>query len=150
MVLAGDIHHLAEALVALQVDGRRGAARVREGAACEVVVDVLLLLLLLVALRVYVFMCVFMCCCICACVYVFVCICVCVFEGAACEVREELGRRRKLVMFLAGHADLGWHYLSNATCLIRPRSSSVCFVVSRITIVCKHIRHFRRAHALDK
>ena len=30
----------------------------------------------------------------------------------------------------------GWHYLSNATCLIRPHSLYVCFVVSRTTISC--------------
>ena len=38
---------------------------------------------------------------------------------------------------------LGWHYLSNATCLIRPRMFYMCFfVVSRITIICHMIRHF--------
>ena len=31
---------------------------------------------------------------------------------------------------------LGWHYLSNATCLMRPHSFYVFFFVSRITILC--------------
>ena len=35
----------------------------------------------------------------------------------------------------------GWHYLSNATCLIRPRLFYACFGVSRITIRCFIIRH---------
>ena len=38
--------------------------------------------------------------------------------------------------------DVGWHYLSNATCLMRPRSFYARFVASRITIVCYIIRHF--------
>ena len=32
--------------------------------------------------------------------------------------------------------ELGWHYLSNATCLIRPHVFYVFFVVSRIAIIC--------------
>ena len=36
---------------------------------------------------------------------------------------------------------MGWHYLSNATCLIRPHLLYACFVVSRI-ISCYIIRHF--------
>ena len=35
----------------------------------------------------------------------------------------------------------GWHYLSNATCVVRPRLSYAFFVVSRITIICYVIRH---------
>ena len=35
---------------------------------------------------------------------------------------------------------LGQHYLSNATCLIRPPLCYVCFVVSRSTIHCCIIR----------
>ena len=30
----------------------------------------------------------------------------------------------------------GRHYLSNATCLVRPRLLYACFVVSRTTIAC--------------
>ena len=30
----------------------------------------------------------------------------------------------------------GWHYLSNAICLIRPRLCYICFFVSRTTIIC--------------
>ena len=37
---------------------------------------------------------------------------------------------------------VGWHYLSNATRLIRHRSCYVLFVVSRSTIICQIIRHF--------
>ena len=35
-----------------------------------------------------------------------------------------------------------WHYLSNATCLIRLHLFYACFVVSRITIICYSIHHF--------
>ena len=47
---------------------------------------------------------------------------------------------------------LGWHYLSNDTCLIRPRLLCAFFVVSRITIISCILRHFRRkqANASDK
>ena len=38
--------------------------------------------------------------------------------------------------------DLGWLYLSNATCLMRPHLCYACFVVSRSTIICYIIRHF--------
>ena len=34
----------------------------------------------------------------------------------------------------------GWHYLSNATCPIRPRLFHACFVESRITILCHMIQ----------
>ena len=41
---------------------------------------------------------------------------------------------------------LGWHYLSDATCLMRPRVFHyVCFVVSRITIMCCIIHHFEES-----
>ena len=36
---------------------------------------------------------------------------------------------------------LGWRYLSDATCLIRPRSFYAPLVVSRITIICYMFRH---------
>ena len=36
----------------------------------------------------------------------------------------------------------GWHYLSNATCLIRHHLLHVLFVASRIIIICYTIRHF--------
>ena len=39
---------------------------------------------------------------------------------------------------------LGWHYLSNASCLIRPRLFYACFVVSRIAILCYIICHYWR------
>ena len=53
-----------------------------------------------------------------------------------------------------GHADdvlndtssylpiLGWHYLSNNACLMRPHLLYACLVVSRIIITCYIIRHF--------
>ena len=31
---------------------------------------------------------------------------------------------------------IGWHYLSNATCLIRPRLFYALFIVSRIIMIC--------------
>ena len=36
---------------------------------------------------------------------------------------------------------LGWLYLSNATCLMRPHLFYACFVAPRITITCYMIRH---------
>ena len=36
---------------------------------------------------------------------------------------------------------LGWHYLSNATCLIRPHLLYALFIVSRVIISCHIIRH---------
>ena len=38
-------------------------------------------------------------------------------------------------------AQIGWHYLSDATCLIRPHSFCMFFVVSMITIMCFMIRN---------
>ena len=35
----------------------------------------------------------------------------------------------------------GWHNLSNPTCLIRPRLCCALCMVSRITIICQHVRH---------
>ena len=45
---------------------------------------------------------------------------------------------------------LGWHYLSNTTCLIRSHSFYASFVVSRITISCRTIRRFWRKRVVDK
>ena len=44
----------------------------------------------------------------------------------------------------------GWHYLSHATCLMRTAAYYARFVVSRIAVIRKSIRHFERTHALDK
>ena len=41
----------------------------------------------------------------------------------------------------ASDASLEWHYLSNATCLIRPHVFYAVFVVSRIPIICNIFRH---------
>ena len=41
-----------------------------------------------------------------------------------------------------GPVDLGWHYLSDATCLMRPRLFYASFVASRITTSCYILRHF--------
>ena len=37
---------------------------------------------------------------------------------------------------------LGWHYLSNATCLMRPRLFYALCIVSKITIICQFARPF--------
>ena len=42
------------------------------------------------------------------------------------------------------HAYGGWHCLSTAPCLLRPRLSSEFFAVSRITVICYMIRYPRR------
>ena len=31
--------------------------------------------------------------------------------------------------------EIGWHYLSNATCLMRPRLFHALYIVSRVTII---------------
>ena len=50
-------------------------------------------------------------------------------------------RRCRLTVRYKGAPKCGWHDLSNATCLIWPRSFYVFFVVSRIVIVCGILRH---------
>ena len=47
-------------------------------------------------------------------------------------------------------AYFGWHYLSKATCLIRPCLCYALFVVSKSTIIRHILRHFWRKPALDK
>ena len=56
---------------------------------------------------------------------------------------EETQRRQQhhLTMMYSVLHIVGWHYLSNATSLIRPRLFYVCFIVSRITIICLIIYH---------
>ena len=48
----------------------------------------------------------------------------------------------------------GWHYLSDATCLMRPRLFYVLFAVSRITVICCNIHHLKKSYVrqvvLDK
>ena len=44
----------------------------------------------------------------------------------------------------------GQHYLSNATCLVRPPLFEELFVVSRVIILCHNICHFVRKHAVDE
>ena len=36
----------------------------------------------------------------------------------------------------------GWHYLSNAICLIRPHAFYAFFVASRTTTICRMIQRF--------
>ena len=45
---------------------------------------------------------------------------------------------------------IGWHYLSNATCLMRPRLFRAFFVPSMSTIMCYILHHCWRTPALDK
>ena len=47
-------------------------------------------------------------------------------------------------------ATIRWHYLSNATCLIRPHLLYVFFVVSRIIIIRYITRSVRRTRVLDR
>ena len=44
----------------------------------------------------------------------------------------------------------GWHYLSKATCRMRPRLLYASFVVSRLAITCCFICHVWRSNVLDK
>ena len=45
---------------------------------------------------------------------------------------------------------IGWHHMSDATCLMRPLLFYAFLVVSRITIIRYTVLHCRRNHALDK
>ena len=74
--------------------------------------------------------------CMCMCVYMHIYIYIYIYR--------EREREREICIHL------GWHYLSNATCLIQPHLFYACFVVSRITTLCYMIRHFRRKPALDE
>ena len=38
--------------------------------------------------------------------------------------------------------DMGWHYLSKATCLTRPHLFYASFVVSRVVVICNMICTF--------
>ena len=60
--------------------------------------------------------------------------------ASASAFRPSLQRKRQRFWYVL--QSLGWHYLSNATCLIRPHLFHALSVVSRITIVCQTIRHF--------
>ena len=53
-------------------------------------------------------------------------------------------------MFMLRLVIFGWHYVSNATCPMRPRLFYTFFVVSRMTMICYTIRQCRRSPALDK
>ena len=90
---------------------------------------------------------------ICMCVYVYICIYVCIYVyiyiyiyilhiyiyiyvcHRATTEAPLLGGYRELIK----GCELGWHYLSNTTCLIRP-PLYVFFVVSRMIIICYIIR----------
>ena len=56
------------------------------------------------------------------------------------QSRQGLGEA-SLWASAAAVAHLGRHYLSNATCLIRPHSFYALFVESRIAIICQILRH---------
>ena len=55
-----------------------------------------------------------------------------------------------IYIYIWHHDNIGWHYLSNATCLMQPHLFHACRIVSRITIICYIIHRFRRRPALDK
>ena len=64
------------------------------------------------------------------------------FLGLMCNecvwwhVRQETAAKREALRADARARRVGWHYLSSATCLTRPRSCCVFLVVSRITVIC--------------
>ena len=64
---------------------------------------------------------------------------------ATCLIRPSLNNM-KYALVIGWH----WHYLSNATCLTRHRLFYALLVASRITVICKIVRHFWRKPALDK
>ena len=82
-------------------------------------------------------------------------LCICLFSCYTCVMFCQF-------MFACGPRDVaamatippptfvGWHCLSNATCLILPHQFYVFFVVSRITTICYIIRKCWRTPVLDK
>ena len=64
--------------------------------------------------------------------------------------KKDLSFKKKIWTSSLDKAAFGWHYLSNATRLMRPRLFYACFVVSRTTTICYIIRHFWRKTVLDK
>ena len=62
------------------------------------------------------------------------------FESGATNRTAFLYTAQRMVALCS--PSFGWHYLSNATCQIRPHLFYTLFVVSRITIICNMISHF--------
>ena len=61
-------------------------------------------------------------------------------KHATCIARMVRRGQRMLAGERSSH--VGWHYLSKATCLIRPHLFLACFVVSKILICCYVILRF--------
>ena len=94
-----------------------------------------------------------MCIHICIHTYTYIYICCSTWEASAGPYKSDppvtpLLHPARIRLFRASPPDpdscplFGRHYLSNATCLIRPHLFFACFVASRITITCYMIRHF--------
>ena len=68
-------------------------------------------------------------------------VCIYIYNHGKLTVKP-YGQTRKFpdVRF-ANRTYLEWHYLSNATCQIRPHLCYACFVVSRTTMICCFLRH---------
>ena len=105
--------------------------------------------------------CLFVCMCrrVWLCVGMHVRICVCSFVCEIvfmCVCMHADSQMRRFADSPTEHSclqctSIGWHYLSNATCWIRPHLFYACLVVSRITIICYIlIRRFWRRSARDK
>ena len=77
-------------------------------------------------------------CCLCIYMYIYIYIYVRYIIGITTWEREIRNSRPREVRI---HS-FGWHYLSNAACLMRPHLFNACFVVPRITIICYIIRRF--------
>ena len=60
------------------------------------------------------------------------------------------GTRRKGGSDRQISATVGWHHLSNVTCLTRPHSLHASLVVSRIVMMCYIIRQWWSTRVLDK
>ena len=56
------------------------------------------------------------------------------------QPKEDWRLIRLGLLLVPSVSSLGWHYLSNATCLMRPRSFYLFSIVSRI-IICQIVRH---------
>ena len=70
-------------------------------------------------------------------VYIYVCVYIYIYRHSELPLRRDADEESAHVLF-------GQHYLTNATCLMRPHSSCACFVVSRISVICQIVCHLDR------
>ena len=91
------------------------------------------------------------------CMYVYIYIyiytlCVCIYLSLSLSIYIYIYTHTHIYtyVYIATPPAIGWHYLSNTTCLMRPHLFDVCFVVSRIIILCETSHHVGSEPVLDK